>query len=278
MNTKSRDISVRRILVPLDSSALSHRTLEIAADLAGTFEAELVGMFVKEANLLNLAELPFTRIIDRHSGERRDLSRDSMERALNALSEKARAMLGELARQKQISWSFEVRTGEPVEAAVAESGQFDLVAVGSGMCASARAALSPKGQGHTMHAGSALFLLERDVASERPVLAFYEGSSAVLAAAMRLAATLNTSLRVLAVARSEELAKRLQRNARAWLARRSVSARVDTIAVKSTGDLISVLERSAPAAAVIERVAALSGQILESEDLPDLQIPLFVLG
>lgn len=278
MNAKRNGLSVRRILLPLDSSTLSRRTLEIAADLAGTFEAELVGMFVKEANLLNLAELPFTRIIDQRSGERRELSRDSMEQALDALSEKARAMLSDLARQKQIAWSFQVRTGEPMEAAVAESGQFDLVAVGSQLCARARAALSPKGPKHAIRAGSALFLLERDVERERPVLAFYEGSSAVLAAAMRLSATLHGPLRVIAVAESEDLAKRRQRNARAWLARRGVSASVDAGVAKGAADLLATLERSAPAAAVIERKANLSGQLLDSAELPDLQIPLFVMG
>lgn len=278
MSTKGRDISVRRILLPLDSSALSRRTLEIAADLAGTFEAELVGLFVKEANLLNLAELPFTRVIDRRSGERRELSRGGMEQALDALSEKARAMLGELARQRSIAWSFEIRTGEPLETAVAESGQFDLVAVGSGMCASARAALSPQAKGQAMRAGSSLFLLERDPQREQPVFAFYEGSSAVLAAAMRLAAALNSPLQILALDSSQERAKKRQRNARAWLTRRNAAARIDAIATDDADDLIAALAQSAPAAAVIERQADLSSQFLESEDLPSLQIPLFVLG
>lgn len=278
MSTKGRDISVRRILLPLDSSDLNRRTIELAADMAGAFEAELVGVFVKEANLLNLAELPFARIIDRRSGERRALSRGGMERALDALSERARNALIEAAQRKRVSFSFQVKTGEPLEAAVEMAAQFDIVAVSGQLCASARAVLASKTRGHEIAPGRTLFLVERDMAPERPVLALYEGNLAVLAAAVRLAATLGAPLQILAVAETDDLAKRRQRNARAWLARRRNAATVGATTASIPSDLLDVLRQSTPAAAVIERQAGLSGQILELDDLSGLKIPLLVLG
>ena len=49
-----------RILVALDASASGRAALAGAAALAAELQAELLGLFVEDANLLRLASLPFS--------------------------------------------------------------------------------------------------------------------------------------------------------------------------------------------------------------------------
>ena len=52
---------VRRILVAVDASHHSIAALEAAVELATRFQAELLGLYVEDINLLRLAQLPFGR-------------------------------------------------------------------------------------------------------------------------------------------------------------------------------------------------------------------------
>ena len=82
MNERELEPTTRRILVALDASQHSLAALEAASELAEALKAELVGIFVEDVNLLNLAGLPFVREVGYPSGAARPLDSPSMERAL----------------------------------------------------------------------------------------------------------------------------------------------------------------------------------------------------
>ncbi len=274
MSPARKEPSVRRVLLPMMSSELSERTLDLAADLASAFEAELVGIFVKEVDLLNLAELPFSTAFDRQFGQRRALSRPRMERALDDLSNKARAALGALAQRRKLAWSFEVRTGHPIEMAVEEASEFDLLAFGGSLCALARTAL----RGPEPIACASLLLIERDMGKGRPILVVYDGSTAVLAVAAKLAGVLGGALRVLIAIDDVTAAKRLRRNAKAWLTRRSLKADIVSVEAEDGTGIIETVIAAAPVLVVVDSRSELSRRVLDSRELQDSKVPILTVG
>ena len=61
MSERQEEDKIQRILVALDASTDSLAALDAAAKLAQCLQAELVGLFVEDVNLLYMAGLPFTR-------------------------------------------------------------------------------------------------------------------------------------------------------------------------------------------------------------------------
>lgn len=274
MSAARKEPSVRRVLLPLVSSELSERTLDLAADLASAFEAELVGMFVKEVDLLNLAELPFTTAFDRRFGQRRTLSRPRMEQALDELSEKARAALGALAQRRKLAWSFEVRTGHPMDAVAEAASEFDLLAFGGALCAPARTAML----GSQLVACGNQFLIERDLVKGQPILAVYDGSAAVLAVAAKLAGAFGGAVRILIAAADTDAVKRLQRNAKAWLKRRGLDVDIVSLEAEDGDEVVEAVATIAPALVVVESANEVSQRILDSGELQALRVPILAVG
>ena len=79
-------MKIRRIIVGLATAPRNRAVLEAAARLAGRMEAELVGLFVENINLLHFAGLPFACEVGFASATRRDLNVESMERRSPAAS------------------------------------------------------------------------------------------------------------------------------------------------------------------------------------------------
>lgn len=132
---------IRRILVALDASPPSEAALEGAARLATRLEAELLGLFVEDIDLLNLAGLPFARESCFSFALSRRLMAEDMERALRAQAGRARALLEETATRQSLRWSFRVVRGRIAEELQVAAEQADLVA--SGLPSHARTGRGP---------------------------------------------------------------------------------------------------------------------------------------
>lgn len=126
MNTRT----VRRILVALDASAPSHAALEEAAALAAGLQAELTGIFVLDTELLRLSALPVAYETGLTSARRRALDPESMERALQAQAQKARAALEATARRHRLQSTFRLSRGNVVSELIEAASQADLMAIG----------------------------------------------------------------------------------------------------------------------------------------------------
>ncbi len=121
--------AIRRVLVVLDASTDTYEALEAATTLAARLEAEVMGLFIEDVNLLRLAALPFAREIGLGSHSRR-LAPEEMERRLRARARAARTRLAAQARQARIQWSFEVRRGEWRETLETSTLEADLLVLG----------------------------------------------------------------------------------------------------------------------------------------------------
>ncbi len=224
---------IQRILVALDATEQGRATVETAAQLAARLEAEVVGLFVEDINLLRLAALPFAREMGFGSTRRRALDPSHMERALRAQAEALRRELAACADRARIPWSFQVRRGVRHEELLNTVSEVDLVVIGeSGEAIVSAEAPARLSQRLLLQCSCALLKAgggRRRL--EHPVVLFYDGSQAcrrALALAARLAAGQAHRLHVLLPpeAASQEA---LVREARALLGEAAARACFQTL-------------------------------------------------
>jgi nucleotide-binding universal stress UspA family protein len=181
---------VRRILVALDASGASLAALDAAARLAATLEAELLGLFVEDVDLLRLAGLPFAREASLMLAQARRVERADMERALRAQATRARQALERVATRASVRCSFRVVRGRVTEELLAAAAEADLVAVGFTGHAVPRARPGTTASALATGAGCTILILPPETAIRPPVMAVYDGSAAArhaLTLAVRLA-------------------------------------------------------------------------------------------
>ena len=122
-------MSIRRIVVGLEPSPQARSALTTAADLARRMQAELVGLFVENENLLRLAGLPFACEVCFPSALTRGIDTRRMERSLRAMAEDSRRRLAAAAGHPSLRWSFHVSRGAAGHALLAASTRTDLLVV-----------------------------------------------------------------------------------------------------------------------------------------------------
>jgi len=121
---------VRRVVVALEPVPCSAALLEAAVEVAGRLEAELVGLFVENVELLHLAGLPFAHEVGCSSATRRPLDVAAMERALRAAADEAQRRVAAAAARAPVRWSFRVTRGAFAAELMAAAETQDLVVAG----------------------------------------------------------------------------------------------------------------------------------------------------
>jgi len=139
-------VSFRRVVIALEMSSMA-TSMSVALELARSMEAEIVGLFIEDIDLLSVAALPFAEV-GFPSAARRNLDVDAMERSLRA---KARLVHQEFAARlagDPLKWTFEVVRGRTVTAlaSVAEVQDIAVVPLSSAVVA------EPGARARTVHA------------------------------------------------------------------------------------------------------------------------------
>ena len=96
---------------------------EAIAQLAQEMQAELLGLFIEDVELLRFAALPFAREVGFPSAALRAIDLAALERQLRAQADGLRQALAAALDPTAVSWSFRVARASPanaVEAALAE--------------------------------------------------------------------------------------------------------------------------------------------------------------
>lgn len=177
--TKASKLRIRRILVALDASPQSLAALRAAVELSVKLEAELLGLFVEDVDLLRLAESPYARDLLLPTARETPLDRASMERKFKAQAEQVRKNLEAVANPAKASWTFRVVRGSVPSEILTAAAECDLLALGrvgwslvkkSGLGSTALAAMG--------EAVPALLLSSAAALAERPVLVWYDGTPA----------------------------------------------------------------------------------------------------
>ncbi len=203
---------IRRILIALDASPASQAALELAADLAVRYQAELIGIYVEDINLLRTAEIPFAKEVGFFSASSRLINTSHIERELKAHARRVEQLLSSIAQRANLRWSFRSTRGVIHGELLSAAADTDLIILGKtgwsggnqiGSTAKEVAARAPI---------QSLILL-RKVRPGTPVMVVYDGSPAskkALIAARRITSP-ESKLTILILAETKSEAEQLQR-------------------------------------------------------------------
>lgn len=122
--------NIGRILVAIDDSCDGRVALDVAAQLAAEIRAELLGLFVEDESLFQLAELPFAQEVSLGSASRRALDAEALGRVLRARGDEVRKRFEALARAARLQASFQISRGSVIRATLAAAQTVDLVLIG----------------------------------------------------------------------------------------------------------------------------------------------------
>lgn len=179
--------------------------METAAALASRMEAELLGLFIEDVNLLRLAALPFAREVSFFPARTRRLDSVGMERAIRAQASRAEAALLEAAGRQGVRCSFRVVRGEVTAQLLAAVRDIDLVALGL-----TRPPLHSTGSNVRTIVNvtqSSVLLLSPHARSNMPVVVVYDGtpdSVKAMSAARSLTHRQGSVLTVLIAGKAED--------------------------------------------------------------------------
>ena len=177
---KPERYSIRSIAVGIDCSPHSMASLKAAAELAARMNAELIGIFVEDINLLRIADLPFGQEIRLLSSEPESMNTAELERLLRMQARQAETSLQREAGILRVHHTFNVRRGIVPREMIAAALGADLLVLGR----SGRSPTCRKGLGSTARsaiAGSAknVLLMRTGFSAEHEaVLVLYDGSEA----------------------------------------------------------------------------------------------------
>lgn len=119
-----------RVLLAMDISPRSKAALKTAVSLAAELDAELVGLFVEDVNLLHLGGLPFAREIGFFPAGSHPIGPEDIEQALQREAGEVQHQLAEAAGRLRLRWSFHVARGQVASELFALASELDLVVLG----------------------------------------------------------------------------------------------------------------------------------------------------
>lgn len=130
MRNSKDSMEIQRILVALDASPQSLVALDIAAEIASKFQAELIGIYVEDINLVRLANLPFSREIGRFSAISRPFDSSQLQNLMHAHARLVQRRLAFAARRTNLRWSMQVTRGSISDELLAAAQESDLIILG----------------------------------------------------------------------------------------------------------------------------------------------------
>jgi nucleotide-binding universal stress UspA family protein len=271
---------VRRILVALDVSKHSLAALEAAVRLAASMEAELLGIFVEDLNLVRVAALRGARQICYPSATAESLDLAAMERDLRVRAEQARKALSVLAERAQVPWSFRVVRGQVASEVLAAALEADLLILGkAGGSAVGRSVGSTARAVAAGHAPRSLLFVEHSSSFGPEILAVYDGSTGsrqALGAAVRLASAADKGLTVLIAAKEPNSGSRLEREAAALVQATATRVHYHRIPVVDVPSLARTVKREGGGVLVLS--GSLFGEQETQQLLSEVENPVLLVG
>jgi nucleotide-binding universal stress UspA family protein len=212
MNSKNSIEEIRRILIALDASPASQAALELAADLAIRYQAELIGIYVEDINLLRSAEIPFTKEVGLHSVSSRQIDISHIERELRAHARRVEQLLASIAQRANLRWSFRSTRGLIAGELISAAADTDLIILGKTGWSGSRQ-IGSTAREVAVRSPIQSLILHHKVRPGSPIMVVYDGSPAsqnALVAARRISSPEST-FTILIVAETKGEAEQLQK-------------------------------------------------------------------
>lgn len=274
---------IRRILIALDASAPSLAALEVVAALAARIDAELLGIFIEDVNLLHLAGLPFAAEVGMFSGRARPLAADEMERLLRAQRERAQRALADVSRRLRLRSSFRAARGQIIPELLAAAVEADLVALGAvGTQTARRIWLGSTAQAFLARAVRPLLIAPRGATIRSPIAVLYmnsPGAMHALALAAYVGGRLDDGeLLILLVADDAEEEARLRQAAAARLAHAGAKIRYRWLVDADADELARVLRAERAGTLVLAGDTGELGEQLLRRLLEQADLAILIAG
>lgn len=281
MNNDDVNDRIQRILVPLDTSSTSTVLIAQATRLASQLQAELLGIFIEDINLLRLATLPFAREFAYDSVAGRKLDTQMMERSLRAQSERIRKALEQAAASTKIRPSFQVIRGNVVTELLAVVTDKDLLILGKSLQEKEFAgSIGSRTRAVIAQANCNIFIAPQEIIADHPFTVFFDGSAAsqhALAMAMRFINSDKDHLLVILPAGADTAVQNLQTQAQEILAGRGIPAQFLTLADNTARHLASVLNRQNSQLLIIDARCSLWNDEERAEILARINCPVMLV-
>lgn len=268
-----------RVLVALDASPHSLTALDAAVEFAALFDAELLGIFVEDAELLRLADLPFASEVASFSASIQPLDAERMRLQLRAVAERSRRALAVSAERARVRWSFRVARGSVAAAVMEGAGGRDLISFGRrGWSRPSEPRLGRTARAILSEARASTLVLQRGRPIGAPLCALYDGSRAARRGLDAIACLARGGApTVVIVASDESVAERLEREAEEILQAQGITAEVRRVS-GSNRETIRAAIRAVGAGLV---VLPIDGTIATREEvvdlLGDLDVPVLLV-
>lgn len=168
---------VRHLLLALDAGRCCPEDVVLAVELAALLGGELEGLFVEDADLMTVAQLPFVREVGGRSGQDRPILRESVESLVKRRVERVAGELERAAKMRNVPVRHTTTRGKIVQQAFEQREHRDVL---------------------LLHPSSIVPSIGQTGAS-RPILVWYEGgeeATASLDIAVVLARMTGTDLLV----------------------------------------------------------------------------------
>lgn len=168
---------IQRILVAVDASPHSRAALEAAGELAARFDAELLGIFVEDLNLLRLAGLPFSEEMGLFSARRRRLRSGDLKRQLRIQARRAHETFFVVVERTHVSGEFHIVRGSVSHKILEASADADIVLFGkTGLTRPQKERLGSTAQKLLSEAPGMMMILQNGARLGAPVVLVYDGS------------------------------------------------------------------------------------------------------
>ena len=175
MNREKREPKIQRILVALDASPHSLTALQTAGELAQRFDADLLGLFVEDMNLLRLAGLPFIQEIGVFSARRRRLDTMEIERQIRVQERRAEERFTVLVERTEIRGQFRIARGPVTTEVLSAASDADIVIVGKrGLAQPRRPHLGSTVRALMEETGSMTMILQNGATLSFPLVVVYD--------------------------------------------------------------------------------------------------------
>lgn len=231
--------AIERILVALDPSAHSRAALAAAARMAMRFRAELMAMFVEDANVRRLSELSFVQEVGLYTRQCRTVEVGELDRQLRVQAGRMRQAFNVVTRRIETRCTFRQVRGRVAQQVLEAAAEVDVVIVGKGAWSAVDTGrLAPDVREILTKAPSSTLVLGAEKTVEPPMRAVYDGTALgekALATAARLAEAGHLTVFVLADDDAE--AERLAESAQDWVEGRALELSFQTLSQASVSRL-----------------------------------------
>jgi nucleotide-binding universal stress UspA family protein len=281
MSEQDREQAIQRILVALDASAHSLSALEAAVKMAAQFQADLLGLFVEDANVQRLAEIPFAQEIGSFSARRRRVDGEQLIRQVRAQVSRVRRHFRTQTRRAELTCTFRTTRGRVVTEVLTAADDVDVVILGKEAWAAIETGcLGPAVRQVLAKMPVSALILSAGARLTLPLSLVYDGSplaDKALLTAAAMAKQENGHLTIFILAANPERAEDLQEQARRRLEGQDLRITYERMNKKTADKLTDLAAQARYGTIVLPAEMALMRDEAVLDFLDETNIPVLLV-